>query len=216
MRKLSAKWVPKCLKADKKRRQCQSSEQILELFQRDANDFLSLLEIMDETWLYQYDPKTKQQSMDWRHSGSPRPKCSECINPLENFSPRFSEIKKASSSLIIFQRAELTTRSITHLCWCNWRTLWRKNTTRNSPNWYCSCTTMPRLTEHPWIDECLPLISWGCSWIWCGLWEWGSSSYNDKDRRSRLTCLTSGAALQSFKCLHGWSFIKSNRHSFFL
>ena len=119
MRKLSAKWVPKCLKADKKRRQCQSSEQILELFQRDANDFLSLLEIMDETWLYQYDPKTKQQSMDWRHSGSPRPKCSECINPLENFSPRFSEIKKASSSLIIFQRAELTTRSITHLCWCN-------------------------------------------------------------------------------------------------
>jgi len=29
---------------------------------------------MDETWLYQYDPETKQQSMDWRHSGSPRPK----------------------------------------------------------------------------------------------------------------------------------------------
>jgi len=29
---------------------------------------------MDETWLYHYDPKTKQQSMEWRHSGSPRPK----------------------------------------------------------------------------------------------------------------------------------------------
>jgi len=29
---------------------------------------------MDETWLYPYDPETKQQSMDWRHSGSPRPK----------------------------------------------------------------------------------------------------------------------------------------------
>jgi len=29
---------------------------------------------MDETWLYHYDPKTKQKSMEWRHSGSPRPK----------------------------------------------------------------------------------------------------------------------------------------------
>ena len=29
---------------------------------------------MDETWLYHYDPETKQQSMEWRHNGSPRPK----------------------------------------------------------------------------------------------------------------------------------------------
>jgi len=32
MRKLSAKWVPKCLKADQKRQRCQSSEQLLEFF----------------------------------------------------------------------------------------------------------------------------------------------------------------------------------------
>jgi histone-lysine N-methyltransferase SETMAR len=29
---------------------------------------------MDETCLYHHDPETKQQSMEWRHSGSPRPK----------------------------------------------------------------------------------------------------------------------------------------------
>ena len=29
---------------------------------------------MDETWLYHCDPKTKQQSMEWRHSGSSRSK----------------------------------------------------------------------------------------------------------------------------------------------
>jgi len=29
---------------------------------------------MDETWLYYCDLETKQQSMEWRHSGSPRPK----------------------------------------------------------------------------------------------------------------------------------------------
>ena len=28
---------------------------------------------MNETWLYHYDPETKQQSVEWRHSGSPRP-----------------------------------------------------------------------------------------------------------------------------------------------
>ena len=41
MRKLSAKWVPKCLNADQKRQRCQSSEQLLQFFQRDPNDFLS-------------------------------------------------------------------------------------------------------------------------------------------------------------------------------
>jgi len=49
MRKLSAKWVPKCLNADQKRQQCQSSEQILKFFRRDPNDFLSQLVTMDET-----------------------------------------------------------------------------------------------------------------------------------------------------------------------
>ena len=119
MRKLSANWVPKCLDTDQKRQWCQSSEQLLELFRRDRNDFLSRLVTMDETWLYHYDPETKQQSMEWRHSGSPRPKDSECKNPLEKFSPRFFGIKTASSSLIIFQRVKLSTRSIAHLCWCN-------------------------------------------------------------------------------------------------
>jgi len=32
MRKLSAKWVPKCLNVDEKRQRCQSSEQLLEFF----------------------------------------------------------------------------------------------------------------------------------------------------------------------------------------
>ena len=64
---------------------------------------------MDEAWLYHYDPETKQQSMEWRHSGSPRPtpKNSECKNPLEKFSSQFFGIKTASSSLIIFQKAKL-------------------------------------------------------------------------------------------------------------
>jgi len=45
----------------------------LEFFRRDPNDFLLRLATMDETWLYHYDPKTKQQSVEWRHSSSPCP-----------------------------------------------------------------------------------------------------------------------------------------------
>ena len=40
MRKLSAKWVPKCLNAQRKRQWFQLSEQLFEFFQRDPNDFL--------------------------------------------------------------------------------------------------------------------------------------------------------------------------------
>ena len=35
--------------------------------------FFCATQMMDETWLYHYDPETKQKSMEWRHSGSPRP-----------------------------------------------------------------------------------------------------------------------------------------------
>ena len=55
--------------------------------------------------------------MEWRHSGSPRPKIFRVKNPLEKFSYRFFGFKTASSSLIIFQRAKISTRSITHFCW---------------------------------------------------------------------------------------------------
>jgi len=45
--KLSAKWVPKCLNADQKCQRYQSSEQYLEFFWRDPNDFLSRLVTVD-------------------------------------------------------------------------------------------------------------------------------------------------------------------------
>jgi len=73
MQKLSAKWVPKCLNVDHKHQRCQLFEQHLEFFRRDPYDFLSRLVTMEEIWLYHYDPQIKQQSMEWRHSGSPRP-----------------------------------------------------------------------------------------------------------------------------------------------
>jgi len=76
------------------------------------------------------------------------PKNFECKSFWEKFSPRSFGIKTTSTSLIIFHRAKLSTRSINHLCWCNWRKFWRKNAAGISPRWSCSCTTMPRLIGH--------------------------------------------------------------------
>jgi len=72
-----------------------------------------------------YITMTRRQSNNhWSGSiaAHPTPKKFRVQNPLEKFSPRFFGIKTASSSLIIFQRAKLSTRSITHLCWCSWMT----------------------------------------------------------------------------------------------
>jgi len=90
MQKLSAKWAPKCLKADKKRQRCQSSEQIWNFF--GATHMISCLArlvTMNETWLYHYDPEIKQKSMEWGIAAYPAPKYSVCKNPLEKFLPRF-------------------------------------------------------------------------------------------------------------------------------
>jgi len=98
-----------------------------------------------------YITTTRRQSNNQCSGGiaaHPAPKNSECKSPLENFSARFFGIKTASSSLVIFQRVKLSTRSITHLCWCNWRIFWRENAAGRSPRVSCSCTTMPRLTRH--------------------------------------------------------------------
>jgi len=75
MRKLSVKWVSKCLKADQNLQRCQSSEQLWNFFGAiQMISCLAQLVIMDETWLYHYDPETNQQTMEWRHSDSFHPK----------------------------------------------------------------------------------------------------------------------------------------------
>lgn len=72
MRKLSTKWVPKCLNADQKRYRVNVSKLILQQFQRSSKNILDRLVTVDETWLHYYDQDTRQQFMQWRHPGSPQ------------------------------------------------------------------------------------------------------------------------------------------------
>ena len=158
MRKLSAKWVPKCLNADQKRQRCQSSEQLLE-FSFGAIQMISRRDLWPWTKPGYMTITRLQSNNQW--SGSiaayPVPKNSECKNPLEKFSPRFFGIKTASSSSIIFQ-----TRRITHLCWCNWRTFWRKNAAESSPRGSCIWTTMPRAHRALATQKTLAYMGFQC------------------------------------------------------
>jgi len=96
MRKLSAKWVPKCVNADQKRQRCQSSEQVLEFF-----GAIQIISCRD-WWPWTkpcYGTMTRRQSNNyWRGGMVPHhaSKKSEYKNPLENFSPRIFGIKTAS------------------------------------------------------------------------------------------------------------------------
>jgi hypothetical protein len=63
MRKLSAKWVPKCLNADQKRQRCQSSEQILDFFYvtRRPKVLLGPIVNTEQNLLKKKGPEYKQQ-----------------------------------------------------------------------------------------------------------------------------------------------------------
>jgi histone-lysine N-methyltransferase SETMAR len=75
MKKLCARWVPRLLTTDQKRTRMKISEQCLERFNKNETDFVRRRFItMDETWMHQYTPESKQQSKQWTEAGSSAPK----------------------------------------------------------------------------------------------------------------------------------------------
>lgn len=71
-RKLSARWVPKMLTEDHKRQRLETSHEVLKLYGEEDEAFLDSIVTGDETWVYHFTPESKQQSMEWRHSFSPK------------------------------------------------------------------------------------------------------------------------------------------------
>ncbi|UYV80850.1 hypothetical protein LAZ67_19001985 [Cordylochernes scorpioides] len=51
----------------------------LALFEANPEEFVSRFVTMDETWAHHFTPESKQQSMQWRHSGSPPPKKAKTV-----------------------------------------------------------------------------------------------------------------------------------------
>lgn len=70
-KKVSARWVPRMLTDENKKRRLEISKRNLEMFQRDSDNFCRRLVTMDETWVHHFDPETKRQSMSWKRPSSP-------------------------------------------------------------------------------------------------------------------------------------------------
>ena len=73
-RKLCARWVPKMLTDDHKTKRLGSAMKFLTRYAQKGDEFLDLIVTGDETCVYQHTPESKQQSLQWRHTQSPRTK----------------------------------------------------------------------------------------------------------------------------------------------
>ncbi|KAL4098417.1 hypothetical protein QTP88_023036 [Uroleucon formosanum] len=71
MTKICAKMVPKNLTLEHKDGRRQICVDILEQMENER-DLLKKVITCDETWIFQYDPETKRQSMHWKTSASPK------------------------------------------------------------------------------------------------------------------------------------------------
>ena len=74
MSKVSARWVPRNLNMQDRQQRVESSQELLEVYNANPEDFHTRLVTEDETWLHHWDPDTKKESMQWEHPGSPPPK----------------------------------------------------------------------------------------------------------------------------------------------
>ena len=73
IRKICAKMVPRSLNEGQKERHVQVCQDILELLKTNHN-LLKRVVTGNESWIFEYDPLTKQQSLEWKSTLSPRPK----------------------------------------------------------------------------------------------------------------------------------------------
>jgi len=103
MRRIAAKFVPCLLNNDQRDHRVQVCTELQEAVRHDPN-FLSRVITGDETWLYDYDPETKQQSSQWKMPSSPRPKKVRQVR--SNIKPML---------IIFWTFEELCIRSLFHL-----------------------------------------------------------------------------------------------------
>lgn len=70
--KLCSRWVPKMLTDEHKTKRLGSALTFLTRYNDEGEEFLNQIVTGDETWIRHLTPESKQQSMEWRHTSSPK------------------------------------------------------------------------------------------------------------------------------------------------
>ncbi|PNF14671.1 hypothetical protein B7P43_G11402 [Cryptotermes secundus] len=79
-RKIPAHWVPHAMSEVQQWQRYAISQDLLDWYQREGDDFLRRIVTLDETWARSYEPHLKRQSNEWKHPGSP---CPKKVNPTQ-------------------------------------------------------------------------------------------------------------------------------------
>ncbi|XP_035215058.1 histone-lysine N-methyltransferase SETMAR-like [Stegodyphus dumicola] len=70
-RKVCARWVPRLLTEEHKRKHFESAFAYLQRYQTEGNEFLDKIVTGDETWIHHFSPKIKRSSLEWKHCSFP-------------------------------------------------------------------------------------------------------------------------------------------------
>jgi len=156
MRRIAAKFVPCLLNNDQRDHRVQVCTKLQKAVRHDPN-FLPSVIIGDESWLYDYDPETKQQSSQWKTPSSLQPKkhtkfiatSSKCWS----FFLTFEELCKRS----LFHLVRLSMGSFTVRFWEDWGKMWGANGLRcgRTENGCCTMTMHLHTPHSLWGREFL-------------------------------------------------------------
>ena len=70
-RKVCARWVQRQLTDPMKEHQKTASQELLNRYRLEGDDFLKNIATGDESWVHHYDPENKRQFMEYGHPSSP-------------------------------------------------------------------------------------------------------------------------------------------------
>ena len=105
---------------------------------------------MNETWSYHYDPETKQQSVEWRHSGSLRPKKFRVQKSARKVLASIFWDQDGVLLIDYLPKGQTVNAEYYSPLLVQLKGICRKNANAagRSPRESCSCTTMPWFTRH--------------------------------------------------------------------
>ena len=69
--KVCARWVPKELTEERKRKCLDVCSQDLARYREEGDNFLQQIVTGDETWIHHYEPESTRQSVEWKHPSFP-------------------------------------------------------------------------------------------------------------------------------------------------
>jgi histone-lysine N-methyltransferase SETMAR len=83
MKKLCARWVPRLLTANQKRKRVKISEQCLERFNKNKTDFVRRFITTDKAWIHHYTSESKHQSKQRTEAGCSAPEKTKSVPSAE-------------------------------------------------------------------------------------------------------------------------------------